>query len=147
MWQRWSSALIIDDEVEDNDFCTAVNIKNKFIGYFLMWQISGKETCTELLQHSEQIPPFPKFRKCKKKQWISFGEFLLNVKTACSFETFLMNNLSELHFLQVGFLIMNSNITLSSRHLPSHFACFIWILVLAHCSNVIIYGLAWVHTT
>lgn len=33
MWYRWQNALIVDDKVEDDDSCTAINIENKFVGY------------------------------------------------------------------------------------------------------------------
>ena len=34
--------LIVADKFEDDNSCTAVDIKNEFIGYFLKWEMSGK---------------------------------------------------------------------------------------------------------
>ena len=45
----------VDDKVQDNDSCTAVDIKNEFISYFLMKEMSGEETCTESLQADSAI--------------------------------------------------------------------------------------------
>ena len=126
-----------------------LKLKNKLISYFLTQEMSGEETCIEVLQQHEQIPPFLNFRKHRWLWWILFDEFLLNVQTAFSFKAFLMDDLSVLHFSWVRFLtVKNIHVTPSSVHLPlrlSWIACFMWILILTHCFTVMICSLTWVH--